>query len=232
MWLGCGKVNGVPRINSNSQSQKARQSPATDGSRGGVSKGRGKRSKDNTGCTAIASHGERCGKSVVPGLTVCSVHGGGTRASVRKAKRTQSSKRMQQLWGLSTDTSSISIEQELNKVARNKLRDITALRVELGSNPSKYYGLLVDQYIEEETERGYTIRKVKRQKVHPLVDELHKAEQELNVVLRMLHELGSDSNADDVERIRLQTARETARLVKAFPGLGIDEAAAEVTKRV
>ncbi len=35
----------------------------------------------------------------------------------------------------------------------------------------------------------------------------------------------------DVKRIRMQTAREVARLMKAYPGLGVEEIAAEVSKR-
>ena len=83
-----------------------------------------------------------------------------------------------------------------------------------------------------ETEQGYTIKRVKRNKVHPLVDELHKSEKELAAILRMIRELGGEVDQQAVDRIRLQTARETARLLKAYPGMGVDEAASEVTKRV
>ena len=68
--------------------------------------------------------------------------------------------------------------------------------------------------------------------MHPLVDELHRAEKELATILRMIKEVGGEVDDQQLERIRLQTARETARLVKAYPGMGIDEAAAEVTRRV
>jgi len=137
------------------------------------------------------------------------------------------------LWGLSSNAGSISVEQELNKLAHNKITDITALRIELGSNPEKYQGMIVESYEETENEvNGYTIKKVKRNKVHPLVDELHRAEKELATILRMIKEVGGEVDDQQLERIRLQTARETARLVKSYPGMGIDEAAAEVTRRV
>nr|DAK07722.1 MAG TPA: hypothetical protein [Caudoviricetes sp.] len=90
----------------------------------------------------------------------------------------------------------------------------------------------VESYEETETEQGYTIKRVKRNKVHPLVDELHKSEKELAAILRMIRELGGEVDQQAVDRIRLQTARETARLLKAYPGMGVDEAASEVTKRV
>lgn len=184
-------------------------------------------------CTALAQSGRRCGRKVVPGLTVCSVHGGGTRASVAKGKRVSTSRKLQSLWGLSSNAGSISVEQELNKLAHNKITDITALRIELGSNPEKYQGMIVESYEETDNEvNGYTIKKVKRNKVHPLVDELHRAEKELATILRMIKEVGGEVDDQQLERIRLQTARETARLVKSYPGMGIDEAAAEVTRRV
>ena len=51
-------------------------------------------------------------------------------------------------------------------------------------------------------------------------------------MLRLAHEVNpSGTSSSDVERIRLQTARETARLMKAYPGLGVDEAAKEVARR-
>ena len=136
------------------------------------------------------------------------------------------------MWGLTRNAGSVSVEQELNKLAHSKITDITALRIELGSNPDKYQGMQVESYEETETEQGYTIKRVKRNKVHPLVDELHKSEKELAAILRMIRELGGEVDQQAVDRIRLQTARETARLLKAYPGMGVDEAASEVTKRV
>lgn len=187
---------------------------------------------DSGRCKALASSGRQCGRRVAPGLTVCAVHGGGTAASVAKSKRASTSQKLQSLWGLTSNAGSVSVEQELNKLAHSKITDITALRIELGSNPEKYQGMQVESYEETETEQGYTIKRVKRNKVHPLVDELHKSEKELATILRMIKELGGEVDQQAVERIRLQTARETARLLKAYPGMGVDEAASEVTKRV
>ena len=183
-------------------------------------------------CKALAASGKRCGRRVAPGLTVCSVHGGGTAASVAKSKRASTDQKLQSLWGLTRNAGSVSVEQELNKLAHSKITDITALRIELGSNPEKYQGMQVESYEETETDQGYTIKRVKRNKVHPLVDELHKTEKELAAILRMIRELGGEVDQQAVDRIRLQTARETARLLKAYPGMGVDEAASEVTKRV
>lgn len=183
-------------------------------------------------CSALAASGRRCGRNVVPGLTVCSVHGGGTATSVAKGKRVSTSQKLQSLWGLTRNAGSLSVEEELNKLAHSKITDVTALRIELGRNPDKYQGMQVESYEETETEQGYAIKRVKKNKIHPLVDELHKTEKELASILRMIKEVGGNVDQQSVDRVRLQTARETARLLKSYPGMGIDEAAAEVTRRV
>lgn len=200
------------------RSRRHQESPATPGSTGR--------------CKALSSSGKQCGRRALKGLTVCSLHGGGTAASVAKSKRVSTSQKLHSLWGLTTNAGSVSVEEELNKLAHSKITDITALRIELGSNPEKYQGMQIESYEETETENGYTIKRVKRNKVHPLVDELHKAEKELAMILRMIKELGGVADEQAVERIRMQTARETARLLKAYPGMGVDEVATEVTKRV
>lgn len=127
------------------------------------------------------------------------------------------------------------MEEELNKLARNKLTDIMALRIELGANPAKYYGMLLESREITEAEVGEDIYTTSKKKhvsgVHPLVTELHKAEQELVQIFRLLQEVTGGTEEVDTRRIRIQTARETARLLKAFPGISVDEVAAEVSKR-
>lgn len=184
-------------------------------------------------CKALTTSGNRCRKRAVTGLTVCDRHGGGTAASVRKSTKARVSHQAVQMWGISADTGSVSIVDELNKLARNKLTDITALRIKLGENPEQYYGMLLDT--EEVTENDITGTTRKEKKVsgtHPLVQELHKTEHELLAILRLLQEVtGADDGDQDLVRVRMQTAREAARLLKSFPGIAVEDVAAEVAKR-
>jgi hypothetical protein len=186
-------------------------------------------------CTATTSAGQPCKRQAVAGLTVCKSHGGGTAASVRAGKRAAISQQAASLWGISSDTSGISIEDELNKLARNKLTDILALRLELSREGRSHIGMLTESKETTEAEVSddvfVTVKTKKASGVSPWVAELHKAEQELIVILRLLQEVTGGTEEVDTRRIRMQTARETARLLKAFPGLGVDEVAAEVAKR-
>ena len=164
---------------------------------------------------------------------------GGTAASVRAGKRASVSQQAAVLWGISSDTSGISVEAELQKLARNKVTDILALRIELSREGVKHIGLLLDSKEVSEAETGndedsnvFTTVKTKRNAgVSPWVQELHKAEQELITILRLLQEVTGGTDEVDTKRIRMQTAREAARLMKAFPGISVDEVAAEVSKR-
>lgn len=190
-------------------------------------------------CHALTSAGVRCKKPPVPGLTVCKTHGGGTSASVHSARKKSVESRVAGLWGINTGDGNVSVESELQRLARNKLTDITSLRIELGSDPDKYYGLLVESRTDESFEIDGTIQSkygsqrktVRKSGVHPLVEELHKAEQELLSILRLLQEVSGGADDGDIQRIRMQTAREAARLLKAFPGISVDDVAMEVTKR-
>ena len=71
---------------------------------------------------ALTTAGQPCGRQVVVGLTVCKSHGGGTAASVRVSKLAKVSTQAAVLWGISPDASGISVEEELTKLARNKLQ--------------------------------------------------------------------------------------------------------------
>lgn len=184
-------------------------------------------------CSALTTTGNPCSRTALPGLTVCRSHGGGTASSVRKSKRVQVHSQASSLWGISADTTSVNIVEELNKLARNKLTDITALRLKLGENPEEYYGLLTDgKDITDSDVHGVTVKKSRKMGVHPLVGELHKAEGELATILKMLREVTGDTSTEDVTRVRMQASREAARLLKAYPGMGVDEVAKEVAKRV
>jgi hypothetical protein len=176
----------------------------------------------------------------VPGLTVCTSHGGGTAASVRAGKRASVSQQASQLWGISPDAGSISIEEELTKLARNKLTDVVALRIKISSDPvNRHIGSLTETKTLVEYDIDGTVQSksgtqethVKRAGVSPWVQELHKAEAELLAIMRLLHEVTGGTEEVDTKRIRMQTAREAARLLKAFPGISVDEVAAEVSKR-
>lgn len=139
------------------------------------------------------------------------------------------------LWGVSSGTGGISIESELTKLAKNKITDILALRLELSREGSKHIGMLLESKETTEAEVAddvFVTEKTKKSSgTSPWVAELHKAEQELIQILRLLQEVTGGSEEVDTKRIRIQTAREAARLLKAFPGISVDEVAAEVSKR-
>jgi hypothetical protein len=173
-------------------------------------------------CTAHTTSGERCKRQAVAGLTVCKSHGGGTAASVRSGKRSAVSQQAATLWGISSGTGSISVEEELTKLARNKLTDILALRLELSREGTSHIGMLVDSREKtsaEVSEDVFVTLKVKRSAgVSPWVNELHKAEQELIQILRLLQDVTGGTEEVDVR-------------LKAFPGISVDDLAAEVSKR-
>lgn len=172
---------------------------------------------------------------------MCKSHGGGTAASVRVSRSAEVSSRISALWGLSSDTSGISVEEQLNKLAQNKLTDIIALRTLLSDEG---YELHIGNLKTGSTTTVYDIEGTVQSKsgtqkattraagVSPFVQELHKAEQELVQILKLMHEVTGDRGDEtDVRRIRIQTAREAARLAIAFPGMTSDQIAMEVAKR-
>lgn len=190
-------------------------------------------------CSALTTSGRQCKQAAVTGLTVCKAHGGATAASVRKSTRASVSQQAATLWGITTDTGSLSIEEELQKLARNKMTDILALRIELSQSGRKHIGLLTETHTVAEYDIQGTVQskegtqetRTKRSGTSPWVAELHKAENELVQILKLLHEVTGGSEEVDTKRLRMQTAREAARLAKAFPGISVDEIAAEVSKR-
>lgn len=191
-------------------------------------------------CSALTTSGSSCKRPAVTGLTVCKSHGGGTAASVRAGKRASVSQQAAVLWGISSDTSGISVEQELTKLARNKLTDIMALRIKIsGDSVNKHIGTLTETHVVTEYDIEGTVQsksgsqetRTKRAATSVWVQELHKAEQELLAILRLLQEVTGGSEEVDTRRVRMQTAREAARLLKAFPGISVDEVAIEVSKR-
>jgi len=132
------------------------------------------------------------------------------------------------------------VEQELQQLAANKLADITALRVKISGDPvGAHIGRLTESYSITEYDIDGTVQsksgtqetKTKRAGTSVWVQELHKTEQEYLAILRLLHEVTAGDEQTDVKRIRIQTAREVARLMKAFPGLSVDQITAEVSKK-
>jgi hypothetical protein len=172
-------------------------------------------------------------------LTVCKSHGGGTTASVRAGKRASVSQQAAVLWGISPDTGGLSVEDELQKLARNKITDILALRTLLSTPGKKHIGMLSDTETIVEYDIDGTVQsksgtqetQTKKSGVSPWVAELHKAEGELVQILKLLQEVSGGTGEVDVRRVRMQTAREAARILKAFPGISVDDVAAEVAKR-
>jgi len=128
----------------------------------------------------------------------------------------------------------------LTKLARNKMTDIIALRIKIsGDEVSRHIGQLtesssVTEYDIEGTvqsKSGTQESRTRKAMTSVWVQELHKTEMELVQILKLLQEVTGGGGEVDTRRIRLQTARETARLMKAFPGLGVDEVALEVAKK-
>jgi hypothetical protein len=191
-------------------------------------------------CKALTTGGARCKRPAVAGLTVCAAHGGGTAASVKKSKRAAVTAAASSLWGINSGTGSLSVEEELTKLARNKMTDIIALRLKIsGDAVDSHIGRLQESTVKVEydivgtvqSKEGDQVTKSWRAGTSVWVQELHKTEMEYVAILRLLHEITGNTDEVDTKRIRLQTARETARLLKAFPGLSVDDVAAEVTKR-
>lgn len=185
-------------------------------------------------CTALTTSGSRCKRTAVTGLKVCKSHGGGTAASVRAGKVEAASQQVAKLWGISPGASGISVVDELNKLANAKITDILALRIELSREGAKHIGMLRDGQEVTDAEVGddiYTTVKTKKSAgVSPWVAELHKAEGELLQILKLLQEVTGGTEQVDKKRIQMQAARNAARLLKAFPGLSVDDIAAEVSK--
>lgn len=190
-------------------------------------------------CTALTTSGSKCGRAAVRGLNVCKSHGGGTAASVRAGKRAQVSAQAT-LWGISLDTSSISVQEELEKLARNKLTDIIALRLKIsGDDVSDHIGMLSETVVNVDydiigtvqSKEGTQKTRSKRSGTSVWVQELHKTEMEYVAILKLLQEVtGGNDQTQDVKRLRMQTARQAARIMKAFPGISVEDVAAEVAK--
>lgn len=183
-------------------------------------------------CSAKTTSGRPCKRPAVKGLTVCKSHGGGTAASVRKSTKARVQAEAVQLWGISEDASSISVVDELNKLARNKLTDIVALRIKIsGDQVSRHIGRLTETVVQTEYDIVGTVQSkegqqetvTKKAGTSVWVQELHRTEAEFVQILRLLHEVqgGGESEADDT-RVRMQVAREAARLMKGFPGMTVE----------
>lgn len=191
-------------------------------------------------CTAHTTAGQRCKRPAVPGLTVCKSHGGGTAASVRASQRASVSQQATVLWGIDSGTGGLSVQEELEKLARNKRTDIVALRLKIsGDDVRKHIGTLTETITETEydiigtvqSKQGTQETRSRRAGTSVWVQELHKTEVEYLAIMRLLHEVTGDagSQADD-KRKSIQVARQAARLAKAYPGLSADDIAAEVSK--
>jgi hypothetical protein len=188
----------------------------------------------------MTTSGARCRRPVVPGLKVCSSHGGATAASVRKSTRAKVEDQVHSLWGIAPGAGSISVEEELTKLFRNKLADVTALRLKISADEqARHIGHLRESRVENEYDIQGTVQSktgtsstvTKRAGVSVWVQELHKAEAELLAIARLLHEVTGGTDEFDTKRLRMQTAREAARLSKAFPGMSADDIALEIAKK-
>ena len=191
-------------------------------------------------CKAFTTSGVRCRRAAVPGLKVCRSHGGGTAASTRKSNAVRAGTQAASLWGVAPGAGSISIEEELNQLARNKLADVLALRIKITEDEAQaHIGRLVESVVVSEFDIQGTVQskegsqtvKTRRAGVSVWVQELHKAEAELLAIFRLLHEVTGGADEFDTKRLRMQTAREAARLMKAFPGMSVDDIATEIVRK-
>ena len=141
---------------------------------------------------------------------------------------------------MSSDTSGLSVQEELTKLARNKMTDVVALRtllseegyeLHIGNLKTGSVSTVYDIKGTVQSKEGSQRSTTRAAGVSPWVQELHKAEMELVQMLKLLHEITGGSEEVDTRRIRIQTAREAARILKAFPGISVDDVAAEVAKR-
>jgi len=124
------------------------------------------------------------------------------------------------------------VGEELSKLINAKMSDVRALRIRLGEDANTHLGMVQRSITEVQGTPGEGGQTTTHSSRIDLIAELHRCERELLQMLRLAHEVNpSGTSSSDVERIRLQTARETARLMKAYPGLGVDEAAKEVARR-
>lgn len=191
-------------------------------------------------CTALTTSGSPCKRPVVPGLTVCKSHGGGTAASVRASKQATVKSAAATLWGISSDTSGLSVQEELEQLARNKRTDIIALRLKIsGDDVSQHIGMLSETVVNVDYDITGTVQskegtqktRSKRSGTSVWVQELHKTEMEYVAIMKLLQEVtGGNDQTQDIKRVRMQTARQAARIMKAFPGISVEDVAAEVAK--
>ncbi|WNO27240.1 hypothetical protein SEA_JEMERALD_1 [Microbacterium phage Jemerald] len=191
-------------------------------------------------CKAHTTSGSPCKRPAVPGLTVCKSHGGGTAASVRASKQATVKSAAATLWGISSDTSGLSVREELEQLARNKRTDIIALRLKIsGDDIKRHIGMLTETHTATEYDITGTVQskegtqetRSKRAGTSVWVQELHKTEVEYLAIMRLLQEVtGGNDDAQDIKRVRMQTARQAARIMKAFPGISVEDVAAEVAK--
>ena len=188
-------------------------------------------------CHAMTTAGTRCRRKAVPGLTVCRMHGGATLSSRRSSVESQAKSQISVLWGLdSGGSSAVNAKEELATLIRNKRRDITAIRATIEEDPSTYYGMLPDtqEIVHTSTMDGSGGSRVKRatrkQQIHPLVGELHKAEMELLRMLRLLTEVEGSSELQDTQMLQRQAARQAARIMRAYPGISVEDVAKEVSR--
>lgn len=191
-------------------------------------------------CHAMTTTGAECRRPAEPGLTVCLSHGGGTATSVRKSSRAKAQAEAHTLWGIAPHTGSISVEEQLTRLAQNKLADVNALRIKISADPIRMHiGRLTEtitliEYDIEGTvqsKSGTQETRVKRSGTSVWVAELHKCEVELLNILRLLADVTGSTEEVDLRRVRSQTAREAARLAKAYPGMSADAIAAELVKK-
>jgi hypothetical protein len=189
-------------------------------------------------CRALTSAGQPCRRPAVAGLTVCKSHGGGTAASVRASRRAQVTERAG-LWGISSDAGGISVRDQLEQLARNKMTDIIALRIKISEDPvTEHIGVLRTGRTHAEYDIQGTVNNKSGSQTTTTraagtsvwVQELHKTEMEYVAILKLLHEVTGDGGQVDTKRLKMQAARQAARILKGFPGISIDDVAAEVAK--
>lgn len=115
-----------------------------------------------------------------------------------------------------------------------------ALRIKISSEDvGKHIGMLRTSKVEVEYDIEGTVQSKEGTQTTTSrsagtsvwVQELHKTEMEYVTILKLLQEVsGGGESTQDIKRLRMQTARQAARIMKAYPGISIDDVAAEVAK--
>lgn len=183
----------------------------------------------STTCAARTTSGEPCGNPPSPGLTVCRKHGGATAASKRKATAKVAVATLQGLWGVATSGEGVDPVANLRTLAAQAMRDVQAIRTKIAEDPESYIGMLNYEESTEVSEDGFSEKRKRRSGAHPLVAELHRAEDYAAKCLQALAQAAPEvRSAEDERRELTQAVLAALRTKTAYPGISDADVLREV----